>query len=100
MKRELFMDNVLNNDESVKFYTGLPTLTGLMAIFNILKPLAEKLKYWDSNKGNKTNFQKNPSASLTTFQELILTLVRLRLGLLLQHLSDVIAISKSSVSKV
>ena len=54
------MDNVLNNDESVKFYTSLPTETGSMAIFNILKPLAEKLKYWDSNKGNKTNFQKKP----------------------------------------
>lgn len=49
MKRELFMNNVLNNDESVKFYTGLPTLTCLMAIFNILKPLAKKLKYWDTN---------------------------------------------------
>ena len=44
MKHELFMDNVLNNDESVKFYTGLQTLTCLMAIFHILKPLAEKLK--------------------------------------------------------
>ena len=107
IKRELFMDNMLKNDESVKFYTGLPTLTCLMAIFNILKPLAEKLKYWDSNKGNKVNFQKKPSVkksgkkrSLTTFQEFILTLVRLRLGLLVQHLSDVFAISKSSVSKV
>ena len=89
MKLELFMDNVLNNDESVKFYTGLPTLTCLMAIFNILKPFAEKLKYWDINKGNKVNFQKKPSVkksgkkrSLTTFQEFILTLVRLRLGIL------------------
>ena len=107
MKRELFMDNVLNNDQSVKFYTGLPTLTCLMAIFNILKPLAKKLKYWDTNKGNKVNFQKKPSVknsgkkrSLTTFQELILALVRLRLGLLVQHLSDVSANSKSSVSKV
>ena len=53
MKLELFMDTVLTNDESVKFYTGLPTLTCLMAIFNILKPFAEKLKYWDINKGNK-----------------------------------------------
>ena len=99
MKRELFMDNVLNNDESVKFYTGLPPLTFLMAIFNILKPLAEKLKYWDSNKGNKVNFQMKPSVrksgkkrNLTTFQEFILTLVRLRLGLLVQHLSDIFAI--------
>ena len=55
MKRELFMDN---NDESMKFYTALPTLTCLMAIFNILKP--EKLKYWDSNKGNKSIFRRNP----------------------------------------
>ena len=105
------MDRVLNNDQSVKFYTGLPTLTCLMAIFNILKPLAEKLKFWESNKGNKVNFQKKPSVkksgkkrgkkrSLTTFQEFILTQVRLRLGLLVQHLSDVFAISKSSVSKL
>ena len=35
VKRELIMDDVLNNDKSVKFYTGLPTLTCLMAIFNI-----------------------------------------------------------------
>ena len=104
MKRELFIDNVLNNDESVKFYTGLPTLTCLMVIFNILKPLAEKLKYWDSNKGNKANFQKKPSVkksgknrSPTTFQEFNLTLVRLRLGLLVQHLPDVFAISSPAI---
>ena len=60
MKRELFMDNVLKNDESVKFYTGILALTCLMAVFNILKPLAEKLKYWDSNKGNKVDSQKKP----------------------------------------
>ena len=45
---EVFMDNVLKNEESVKFYTGLPTLICLMTIFNILKPLVKKLKYWDS----------------------------------------------------
>ena len=107
MKRKLIMDNVLYNDESMKFYTGLPTLTCLMAIFNILKPLADKLKYWDNNKGSRVNFQKKPSVKkigkkrrLTTFQEFILTLVILRQGLLVQHLSDVIAISKYSVSKV
>ena len=109
MKRELFMDNVLNNGESVTFCKGLPTLTCLMAIFNtcILKPLAEKLKYWDSNKGNRGYFQKEPSVRksgikrhLTTFQELILTLVELRQGLLVQRLSDVTAISKYSLTKV
>ena len=32
-----------------------------MAIFNILKPLAEKLKYWDISKRNKVDFQNKPS---------------------------------------
>ena len=104
MKRELFMDNVLNKDESAKFYTGFPTLTCLMAIFNILKPFAEKVKYWDSNKGNKVNFQKKPFVKISgkkrSLKECILTLLGLRLGLLEQHLSNVFAISKSSVSKV
>ena len=78
-----------------------------MATFNILKPLAEKLKYWDSNKGNRDNFQKKPSVKksgqkekLDNFSRIILTLVRLRLGLLVQHLSDVFAISKYSASKL
>ena len=43
MKREFFMDNVLKNDESVKFCTGLPTLTCFMAIINILKPYNNSL---------------------------------------------------------
>ena len=29
-------------------FTGRPTLTCLMVIFNILRLLAEKLKYWDA----------------------------------------------------
>ena len=105
LKRELFID-VLKDDQSVKFYAGIPTLACLMTIFNLLKPLTVKLKYWDTNKGKKVNFQEKPvkksgkKRSLTIFQEFILSLVRLRLGLLVQHLSDVFAISKSSVSKV
>ena len=106
LKQKLSMDDILKNDESVKFYTGFPTLACLMAIFNLLKPAAEKLKYWDSNKGKKVNFQYRPvkksgkRRSLTILQEFILTLLRLRLGLLVQHLSDTFSISKSSVCKV
>ena len=69
MKLKLFMDNVLNNDESVKFYTGFPALTCFIAIFNILKPLAEKLKYWTVIQ------ETNPlTKRVTTFQKFILTL--------------------------
>ncbi|PFX22405.1 uncharacterized protein LOC111334310 [Stylophora pistillata] len=106
LKRKLFTDDILKNDEPVKFYMGFPTLACLMAIFNLLKPAAEKLKYWDSNKGKKVNFQYRPvkksgkRRSLIILQEFILTLVRLRLGLLVQHLLDTPSISKSSVCMV
>ena len=33
MKRELLMEDVLKNDESAKFYKGIPSLTCLMIIF-------------------------------------------------------------------
>lgn len=78
------MDDLLKNDETVKFYTGIPTLACLTAIFNLLKPFAEKLKYWVTNKGKRVNFQKKPSVkksgkkrSLTIFQEFILNLLDL-----------------------
>lgn len=45
LKRELFVDDVLKDDESIKFYTGIPSLACLTMIFNLLKPFAEKLKY-------------------------------------------------------
>jgi len=44
------MGDVLKDDESVKFYTGIPNLPCLMMLFNLLKPFAGKLKYWDKSK--------------------------------------------------
>lgn len=88
LKRELFVDDVLKDDESVKFYTGIPSLACLTMIFNLLKPFAEKLKYWDKNKEKEVTYQKDSSKKkpgkqtlLTIMEEFILTLVRLRLGL-------------------
>ena len=42
LKRELFVDDVLKDGESVKFFTGIPSLACFMMIFNLLKPFAEK----------------------------------------------------------
>lgn len=76
-------------------------------IFNLLKPFAEKLKYWDKNKEKEVRYQKDSSKKkpgkqrlLTIMEEFILTLVRLRLGLLSRHLSDIFGVSEGSVSKV
>ena len=101
------MDDVLKDDESVKFFTGIPSLACFMMIFNLLKPFAEKLKYWDKNKEKEVSYQKDSSKKkpgkqrlLTIMEEFILTLVRLRLGLLSRHLTDIFGVSEGSVSKV
>ena len=107
LKRELFVDDVFKDDESVKFFTGIPSLACSMMIFNLLKPFAEKLKYWDKNKEKEVSYQKDSSKKkpgkqrlLTSMEEFILTLVRLRrLGLLSRHLTDIFRVSEGSVSK-
>ena len=107
LKRELFVGDVLKNDESVKFYTGIPGLSCLMMLFTLLKPIAEKLKYWDKNKKSKVSYQKDPNKKkpgkqrqLSVMEEFILTLVRLRLGLLSRHLTDIFEVSEGTISKV
>ena len=106
LKRELFMGDVLKNDESVKFYTGFPSLTCLMTLFSLIKPFCSNLKYWDSNKLSDVGYQKDSTINkpgrkrtFSPFEDFILTLVRLRLGLLTNLLSDLFGISTASVSK-
>ena len=107
LKRELFMGDVLKDDESVKFYTGIPNLACLMMLFNLLKPFAEKLKYWDKSKQREVGYQKDSNKKkpgkqrlLSIMEEFILTLVRLRLGLLSRQFTDIFGVSMGSVSKV
>ena len=52
LKRDLFMEDVQRDDSSVRFYTGLPSLSCLLMLFDFLKPVANCMKYWDGK--NKT----------------------------------------------
>ena len=94
------MDDVLKDNESVKFFTGIPSLACFMMIFNLLKPFVEKLEYWDKNKEKEVSYQKDSSKKkpgkqrlLTIMEEFILTLVRLRLGLVSRYLWSIRRIS-------
>ena len=64
LKRDLFMDDVLKNDNSVKFYMGIPSLGSFNLISEPLKPQAEKLKYWDKNKDKQMKHQKAANLDL------------------------------------
>ena len=95
LKRDLFMDDVLKNDDSVKFYTGIPSLGCFNLISELLTPQAEKLKYWDKNKDKQMKYQTAPNSKpgpkrgLTLKEDLNITLVRLRLGMMGRQLADI-----------
>lgn len=43
----------MKNDDSLKFYTGIPILGCFNMLVNLITLQAEKLKYWDKNKNKK-----------------------------------------------
>lgn len=55
----MVMEDVLNSDDSVNFYTGIPSLACFTLLLNTLLPYAENMKYWDKNKCQLSNYQKN-----------------------------------------
>ncbi|XP_046557764.1 uncharacterized protein LOC124266955 [Haliotis rubra] len=103
--RDLFLETIVKDDEHVRFYTGLPSCTVLLGIFNILVSKCSLLNYWNGNAAtcditNNCRSRPGPSRKLTMYQEYILSLVRLRLGFLQYFLADVFGISKSRVSQI
>lgn len=105
--REVFVEKVTRSDASVRQYTGLPSITLLFGLFNVIYSKCTDLKYWNGPKSaDEKNYQQGakkkpgPARKLTLFHEFILTLVRLRLGIFGFVLSDLFGISNSRVSQI
>jgi hypothetical protein len=74
----------IDNNAKVKYYTGLPNYNVLMAVFRLLEhhiPITDR-------------------SSLSKFQQLILTLIKLRLSLSVQDISYRFKVSIPTVSRV
>ena len=81
------MHKLIDNDEMVKFYTGLPNYPTFMALFNYLKPAVEA-------KGQGRAHKLSPK------NEFLATLMRLRLGLLNQDIADRFSFVWSTFSRM
>ena len=69
-------------DEDIEFYTGLPHWDALMLLYNMVSDKAQNHLNYGSYEKKATDVEqklKRPRA-MSTFQEFILTLMRLRLG--------------------
>ena len=100
------MDVVKYEDVKFKFYAGL-TYSQFLALWEFQGPAANKLVHWGrAQKGNTKTAGKSPEKclgpprKLTPQNELFLTLVRLRCGLLNRDLVYRFGISESSVSDI
>ena len=93
---------ILKNDKKVKFYTGLPTLQSFNDIFNVLQSKVKHMKHWKgpSRVCNPLNYKRVVSKcrKLTLKHEFVLTMMKLRLGLLLEDLADRFGISTTLAS--
>ena len=68
--------DIEHNDQLIRFYTGFPSYKILLLFYEFLGPAVHKLQYWGSKPVTKHHKKK-----LDSFNQLFLTLIKLRLNL-------------------
>lgn len=99
------MHKTLINDKNIQFYTGLPTVEAFNGLLCLVEPYVQKK--WKGPKLTPANlkrkYKREPvklgrKKKLTNSDELLLTLMKLRLALAEQDLADRFGISVSNCS--
>lgn len=100
-ERPKFIEKITENDKECFYYIGVPTLQLLYHLFSWIEPVAHKIKLWDGKRkhlpGRKGGKQRR---KLSLFEEMVLTLVKIRRGYGNKHLSYLFDISESHVCRI
>ena len=103
-KAQFRLSNMINDDSKVTFYTGFPSFATLNAFYIFLGPAVDNLKY--SKQQDQIDVvsgvekKRLRPRALPPTEELFMTLIRLRLGLLEQDLAYRFNVSQSTVSRI
>ena len=98
----------IKTDAKMKFYTGMTSIALFNAVFLLMEPYLSHISYWRSPyyyKNQTTNKSKLSKRKASLFKKLshrdefLLTLMRLRLGLLNEDLADRFGISTTLCSR-
>lgn len=89
------LEDIKENDKLIRFYTGFDSYETLLAFFEFLGDAVNKLNYW----GTKPSKGKRRKMKLDPFNQLFMTLIKLRLNTLERDLSIRFGISIAVVSK-
>jgi len=104
-------EDIKDNDEKTKFYTGFPNYATFLLFFQtFLQHGAYKLTYWEGQKRSvgaenrkynlETISKPGRKRRLRPLDEFYMVCVRLRLGLLQDHLADLFKVSVMTVSRI
>ncbi|XP_021351115.1 uncharacterized protein LOC110448927 [Mizuhopecten yessoensis] len=103
-KKPFSVDKILRSNKQTKFYTGFPTIAAFLAIFTYITTYVKNIQYWKgpSRVCNPLRKQakKYKRRILTTKEEIVMTLMKIRLGLLNVDLADRFGVSTTHVSHV
>ena len=83
-------DKYLKTDEKVNTYTGLPSVKALEDLLELVTPHALSMTYWRGSqkyveRKEPLSAKSGPGRKLTIKEELVMTLMKLRLGLKRTH---------------
>lgn len=103
-------ENFRNQDQSIRFYTGIVNWTVFLELFNFIVARCKNtgMKYWRSDIDKDKNHQHDKPdqlrqgrpRSLSMLDEYFLTLVRLRHAFPEEHLAYLFKVSRSTVSRI
>ena len=103
-KQNFRLQNICDDDAQVLFYTGFHSYALLEIFFNFLGPNANNLIYSQRNVSGNDQCsglaRRGRPRLLSPMEEMFLTLVRLRLGLMEQDLAYRFGISQSTSSRM
>ena len=90
------LENIVGDDQALRFYTGFESLEVFLAVFEFLGPAVHFLNYWGMRT---TSTSRKRCQKLDPKNPFFLTLIRLRLNARVKDLAYRFGISMSSVSK-
>ena len=102
MKTSTLTWRKIKTDAKIKFYIGINTTSLFNKIFRFTQPFLSDSIYWKRPK-HKKNFNKvrhrrcNTPKKMTQGDELLLTLMRLTLGLLNEDLAETFGVSPTYI---
>ena len=90
------INKIKHNDQWVSFYTGFQSYSILLAFFQFLGPAVSKLHYWGTKEGAR---KRQRPMKLPPIDQLLMTLMKLKLNLKVLDLAFRFGVSPAAVSR-